>query len=70
MVLRLDLSDVDGIAKQAEKALSIFGHIDILINNAGISHRGKVIETTNDVDSRVMSVNYLGPIALAKGQKK
>ncbi|KAK6625221.1 hypothetical protein RUM43_005512 [Polyplax serrata] len=66
VILRLDLSDVDGIAKQAQKALSIFGHIDILINNAGISHRGKVIETTNDVDSRVMSVNYLGPIALAK----
>lgn len=68
MVLPLDLSDVDTLPKQVEKALSIFGHIDILVNNGGISNRGSVLKTGVDVDMRVMLVNYFGLVALTKGK--
>ena len=33
------------------------GRIDILVNNAGITHRGSVLETTDEAWARVMEVN-------------
>lgn len=44
-----------------------YGTIDILINNGGISNRGTVLDTSIEVDSKVMAVNYFGTVALTKG---
>lgn len=44
----------------------IFGHIDILINNGGVSVRSDVLSTAMDVDIKVMLVNYFGTVALTK----
>ena len=41
--------------------------MDIVINNAGVSFRGQVADTTLDVDQRVMLVNYFGQVAVTKG---
>src|SRR5690242_14158516 len=38
-VLPLDLSKPETLKLSAEAAIQIFGHIDILINNGGISQR-------------------------------
>lgn len=48
--------------------MEICGHVDILVNNGGVSHRGTVIETSPDVDMKIMSVNYFGSVALIKGK--
>ena len=40
--------------------------IDILINNAGASVRGSVVETQLSVDHTVMNINYFGSVALTK----
>jgi NAD(P)-dependent dehydrogenase (short-subunit alcohol dehydrogenase family) len=37
--------------------LAAFGGLDILINNAGITHRGSILETSDDEWTRVMDVN-------------
>lgn len=47
--------------------IDIHGKIDILINNAGISYRGEVVNTNMDVDIKVMLTNYFAQIALTKG---
>lgn len=47
--------------------IDIHGKIDILINNAGISYRGEVVNTNMDVDIKVMFTNYFAQIALTKG---
>lgn len=39
------------------ETLSAFGRLDILVNNAGITHRGSVLETSDDAWARVMEVN-------------
>ena len=44
------LAFVNGAAQQ-------FGRLDILINNAGITHRGSILETSDDDWTRVMEVN-------------
>lgn len=49
--------------------LQIYEHIDILINNGGISYRGAINDTTVDVDIKIMTTNYFGQVALTKGIK-
>jgi meso-butanediol dehydrogenase/(S,S)-butanediol dehydrogenase/diacetyl reductase len=39
------------------ETLAAFGGLDILVNNAGITHRGSVLETTDEDWARVMDVN-------------
>jgi short-subunit dehydrogenase len=65
-VLPLDLSQADTLQLSTEAAIQIFGHIDILINNGGISQRGLVAQTVLSVDRTLMEVNYFGAIALTK----
>ena len=65
-VVPLDVAEhatLSGIAKTVESKL---GRVDILINNAGISQRGRVKDTVLAVDKRIMDVNYLGAVALTK----
>ena len=65
-VLPLDLTQGDTLRLCAEAAVQLFGHVDILINNGGISQRSLVNETSLDVDRRIMEVNYFAPVALTK----
>lgn len=66
-ILPLDLSESSTLKLMAEAATQIFGHIDVLINNGGISQRGMAKDTLLDVDRRLMEVDYFGTIALTKG---
>ncbi|KAI5756680.1 DHRS7B [Gulo gulo luscus] len=61
-----DLTDPGAIVAATAEILQCFGHVDVLINNAGISYRGTIVDTTTDVDKKVMETNYFGPIALTK----
>ncbi|XP_061079718.1 dehydrogenase/reductase SDR family member 7B isoform X3 [Conger conger] len=61
-----DLSDTATVASAAEEILQCHGHVDILINNAGISYRGAVLTTHVDVHKEVMGINYFGPLALTQ----
>jgi short-subunit dehydrogenase len=65
-VLPLDLADAASLKAKAREAEQLFGQVDILINNGGISQRDKVMHTAMDVDRRIMEVNYFGAIALSK----
>jgi short-subunit dehydrogenase len=64
--LPLDLSLPETLMLSTEAAIQIFGHVDILINSAGISQRSFARETLVDVDRRIMEVNYFGPVAITK----
>ncbi|NRB84584.1 MAG: SDR family oxidoreductase [Winogradskyella sp.] len=65
-ILTLDLADYTNMSSVVNKAISQFGPIDLLINNGGISQRSPIIETTIDVDKKLMEVDYLGTIGLSK----
>lgn len=66
VILPLDLTDINSLRSEVSKVLTIHERIDILINNAGISYRGEVINTNVDVDIKVMLINYFAQIALTK----
>lgn len=65
-ILPLDLEQESTLQLSTEAAIQIFGHIDILINNGGISQRSLVADTALSVDRRIMEVNFFGAIALTK----
>ncbi len=65
-VLAVDLSAPDTLEPLTRSAIQLFGHIDILINNGGISQRSMVQETSMDVYRRIMEVNFFGAVALTK----
>ncbi len=66
LVLPLDVAQFDKIPLAAQAVIEEYGLINILINNAGISQRELVIDTTLKVDRKIMDVNYFGTIAITK----
>uniref|UniRef100_A0A673GPW5 Dehydrogenase/reductase SDR family member 7B n=1 Tax=Sinocyclocheilus rhinocerous TaxID=307959 RepID=A0A673GPW5_9TELE len=52
--------------RAAEEILKCHGHVDVLINNAGISYRGNILDTHVSVQRDVMETNYFGPVALTQ----
>lgn len=65
-VLPLDLEDYENLTSKVDTAISLFGKIDILVNNGGISQRSLAKNTHISVDKRLIDVNYLGTVALTK----
>jgi len=66
LVLPLDVTDWDSMPAAASRVCDVFGNIDMLINNAGISQRSLCVDTDMAVYRRVMEVDVLGQIALTK----
>lgn len=66
MILPLDLTDINSLPGKVNQVLAAYGHIDILVNNGGVSIRSNVVDTNVDVDIKIMLTNYFGTIALTK----
>lgn len=52
-----NLSDFNDVEKVIEEIHSKYGHIDIIINNAGISANRKIEETTAEDFAKIMDLN-------------
>lgn len=65
-ILTIDLADSTTLPSKVKEAETFYGHVDILINNAGLSQRDTIINTSLDVDRKLMEVNYFGTISLSK----
>jgi short-subunit dehydrogenase len=65
-LLPLDLEDSNSLKNKVEEAISLFGHIDIMIHNAGISQRSIVKDTSLEVDRKIMEVNFFGTVSITK----
>lgn len=66
LILPLDLENPDEFNAKNQQVLAMFGRIDVLINNGGISQRSLAKDTALSVDRKLMDVNYFGTIALSK----
>ena len=49
-----------------ESTIKVFGGVDVLINNAGVSMRGLLRDTKVDVIEKVMQVNFFGTVYCTK----
>src|SRR5438270_9390281 len=65
-ILPLDVTNASELAQRTQQALALFGGLDILVLNAGITQRSRTRETDENVYRRLMEVNFFGPEAMAR----
>lgn len=65
-VLVFDMLAMDEFPKIVEAAVGVFGRIDVLVNNAGVSQRSNAMETSAELEKKIMNINYFSQVALAK----
>jgi len=66
MVLPLDVEQPETFENAVEAVLDQWQQIDLLFNNAGISQRSYAYETSEEIDRKLMEVNYFGNMLLTK----
>ena len=61
-----DLSDPIAVGELVERLLATYGHVDVLISNAGKSMRRSVVLQTDRYHdfTRTMGINFFGPVRL------
>ena len=65
-LLTLDSTNIDSIKKAIEEVIFAEGHLDVLINNAGIGITGAVEETPDKEIKKVFETNFFGAIEVIK----
>jgi len=65
-----DMSDTEAVANLPEQAISAFGGLDIVVNNAGIAPAGSFLKQDDKVWHHVMAINVTAPALLAKAAGK
>ena len=68
ITVQMDVSEENSVAQMAEKALSTFNKIDILVNNSGITQSGHVASEDLPVEEwdKIMHVNLRGTFLTSK----
>lgn len=69
-VLPFDLAaDPEVLLGKGKEAAALWGGdlVDVLVNNGGISSRGACEDTSLGVDAKLIAVDYLAQVAIAKG---
>lgn len=65
--LKLNVTDRQSVEKAAERVKQEFGHLDIVINNAGILGKfGLVHESNPDEWLEVLNINLIGPYLVSR----
>jgi len=65
-IIDMDLESRASIHEATERVQGLFGHVDVLINNAGVALESLVAETTDDDWDRVIAINLGGPFQVMR----
>jgi len=66
LVLPLDVTNEDSLPLAAQQVYDRYSQVDFLMNMAGITQRGRAMDTMIEVDRRIMELNFFGTVALTK----
>ncbi|WP_329371360.1 SDR family oxidoreductase [Streptomyces sp. NBC_00669] len=67
--LRLDVADRGAVTAAAGRAAGTFGHLDIVVNNAGYGLFGMVEETTEEQARAQLDTDLLGPLRVTQAAR-
>ena len=65
-----DLADLDAVRKVMAKADKAFGNVHILVNAAGFTDRGTILDTSPDLFDQMFAVNVRTPFFLIQDATK
>ena len=60
LFIKTDVSSADSVTQAFLKSNDVLGPVDVLVNNAGVSHVGTVLDTSSDDMDRIYNVNIKG----------
>ena len=66
MLCKADVSNQDEVSQMVNDVLTEFGHIDVLVNNAGISSKGLFIDESYIEMLNLINTNLISAINLSK----
>lgn len=66
LIIKADVSNEEEVKKMVEEIISVFGHIDCLVNNAGIAIDTIFEDKTVENFRRILDVNLIGPFLVSK----
>lgn len=64
--IRADVSDDDGVRAAVQQVIDELGHLDVVVNNAGIGAQGSVADNADEEWHRVFDVNVLGLVRVSR----
>jgi NAD(P)-dependent dehydrogenase (short-subunit alcohol dehydrogenase family) len=62
----VDVSDAEQVKTAVQQAIDAFGHLDVLVNNAGYGSLGSIEEITEEETQRQFDVNVFGPLRVVR----
>lgn len=65
-VRQCDMHDETSVARLPQTAVSLFGRLDIVVNNAGIAPAGLFLDQPENLWRDVMAVNVMAPVVLSR----
>jgi short-subunit dehydrogenase len=63
----LDVGDLPALGQLPEQVVARFGRLDVVVNNAGLHHRGPVAQRSVGDLATMVKVNLAAPIVLSRG---
>jgi dehydrogenase/reductase SDR family protein 7 len=66
LVLPMDSTNFDEHSGAFQKIVDTYGHLDVLVLNAGVSQRAAALDTDFSVTESIMKLNFFSYVALTK----
>lgn len=60
--MRVDVSSENDVVQMVSRVMELFGHIDVLVNNAGIGSRSDITTITLEEWNQVIGINLTGTL--------
>ena len=66
LTVKMDVTNIDDIERSVRDAVDRFGHIDILLNCAGVWKPSKLVELEPDFWDSIMDINLKGAVFMSR----
>ena len=66
LAIEADVTEAAGVENMMRATVAAYGHLDVLINNAGVGTDGDVVELTEEQWQRILDVNLKGVFLCCK----